>query len=324
MTSGDSEKFPVYLRVYLGNEEEPTCENGHFCTSSAAKCEPGTEIRWALVFMFKKSVGLRPQPQMSSSESILIDQPQAHLPTSRQSLAECVASASRKKSMAAEDTFIEVLPVLSGSASRGMAEVIDAPPEDGPIIGPSGRLACDSADDDGQFILTDSVQHECRTGHHKAVCVYGEPDAHRSDGRARSGPPRISSSATLPETMTTLTQVPVPVVYDSPFAKVPEEPMAHITLLPEPLEPLLLLQGHSVTECAPDQLTLSDKVLGDKRKKLALSLIREPVDAPSSFPKKRQPCSSVLYRTYSHRVAEESSYVLLGAAPPTVYSTLIA
>ncbi|KAH7951256.1 hypothetical protein HPB52_007164 [Rhipicephalus sanguineus] len=214
---------------------------------------------------------------MSSSESILIDQPQAHLPTSRQSLAECVASASRKKSMAAEDTFIEVLPVLSGSASRGMAEVIDAPPEDGATIGPSSRLACDSADDDGQFILTASVQHECRTGHHKAVCVYGDPDAHRSDGRARSGPPRISSSATLPETMTTLTQVPVPVVYDPPFAKVPEEPMAHITVLPEPLEPLLLLQGHSATECAPDQLTLSDKVLGDKRKKLALSLIREPL-----------------------------------------------
>ncbi|KAH7962183.1 hypothetical protein HPB52_014738 [Rhipicephalus sanguineus] len=203
---------------------------------------------------------------MYSSQSILIDQPQAHLPTSRQSLAECVASASRKKSMAAEDAFIEVLPVLSGSASRGMAEVIDAPPEDGATIGPSGRLACDSADDDGQFILTASVQHECRTGHHKAVCVYGERDAHRSDGRARSGPPRISSSATLPETMTTLTQVP------------------HITVLPEPLDLLLLLQGHSVTECAPDQLTLSDKVLGDKRKKLALSLIREPVDERGSVP----------------------------------------
>ncbi|KAH7976916.1 hypothetical protein HPB52_021493 [Rhipicephalus sanguineus] len=120
---------------------------------------------------------------MSSSESILSDQPQAHLLTSRQSSAECVARASLKKSMAAEDTFIEHLPVLSGSASRGMAEVIDAPPEDGASIDPSGRLACYSTDDDGQFILTASVKHDCRTDHHKAVCAYGGPDAHRSDGR---------------------------------------------------------------------------------------------------------------------------------------------
>ncbi|KAH7977062.1 hypothetical protein HPB52_023375 [Rhipicephalus sanguineus] len=122
---------------------------------------------------------------MSSSESILSDQPQAHLLTSRQSSAECVAWASLKKSMAAEDTFIEHLPVLSGSASRGIAEVIDAPPEDGASIDPSGRLACDSTDDDGQFSLTASVKHECRTDHHKAVCAYGGPDAHRSDGRGR-------------------------------------------------------------------------------------------------------------------------------------------
>ncbi|KAH7948472.1 hypothetical protein HPB52_022982 [Rhipicephalus sanguineus] len=128
---------------------------------------------------------------MSSSESILSDQPQAHLLTSRQSFAECVASASLKESMAAEDTFIEHLPVLSGSARRGMAEGIDAPPEDGASIGPSGRLVCDSADDNGQFILTASAQHECRTDHHKAVCVYGGPYAHRSDGRGTETPESI-------------------------------------------------------------------------------------------------------------------------------------
>ncbi|KAH7961303.1 hypothetical protein HPB52_007318 [Rhipicephalus sanguineus] len=100
---------------------------------------------------------------MSSFDSILSDEPQAHLPTSRQSLAECV-SVSLKKSMAAEDTFIENLPVLSGSAGRCIAEVIDAPPEDGSSSGPSRRLACDSADDDGLFILTASVQPEMPYG----------------------------------------------------------------------------------------------------------------------------------------------------------------
>ncbi|KAH7946656.1 hypothetical protein HPB52_002835 [Rhipicephalus sanguineus] len=57
-----------------------------------------------------------------------------------------------------------------------MAEVIDAPPEDEASICPSGRMACDSADDDGQFTLTSNVQTECRTDHQKAVCVYGGPD----------------------------------------------------------------------------------------------------------------------------------------------------
>ncbi|KAH7983339.1 hypothetical protein HPB52_011246 [Rhipicephalus sanguineus] len=72
-----------------------------------------------------------------------------------------------------------------------MAEVIDVPPEDEASIGPSSRLVCDHADDDGQFILTASAQPECRTDHHEVVCVYGGPYAHRSYGRGTEPPENI-------------------------------------------------------------------------------------------------------------------------------------
>ncbi|KAL1453501.1 hypothetical protein MTO96_043775 [Rhipicephalus appendiculatus] len=59
MTSPEDEEFPVYLRVCLGNEEWQQCEDGHGSPSSAAKYEPGTKILWTVVFMYKKSFGLR-------------------------------------------------------------------------------------------------------------------------------------------------------------------------------------------------------------------------------------------------------------------------
>lgn len=59
MTSVDDEKCRVYLRVYLGNEDERMCEKGHGLPSSAIKHEPGSEIRWSLVFYFNDSLGLR-------------------------------------------------------------------------------------------------------------------------------------------------------------------------------------------------------------------------------------------------------------------------
>ncbi|KAH7935575.1 hypothetical protein HPB52_009961 [Rhipicephalus sanguineus] len=108
-------------------------------------------------------------------------------------------------------------------------------------------------------------------------------------GREQSFPPSISSSATLPETTTTFAQVPAPLVPGLPFAKAPEEPMTHTsdtTVLADPPEPLLLLREHSLAECAPGHLMLSDKVLRDKRKNVALSIIREPIDILSSIPKK--------------------------------------
>ncbi|KAH7955735.1 hypothetical protein HPB52_003418 [Rhipicephalus sanguineus] len=101
--------------------------------------------------------------------------------------------------------------------------------------------------------------------------------------REQGFPPRISNSATLPETTTIFAQVPEPLVSGAPFASVPEDVMAHTTVLTDPPEPL---PEHSLTKCAPHHFTLSEKVLRDKRENVTLWIIPEPIEIPSSFPKK--------------------------------------
>ncbi|KAH7961211.1 hypothetical protein HPB52_005613 [Rhipicephalus sanguineus] len=102
-------------------------------------------------------------------------------------------------------------------------------------------------------------------------------------GREQGFPPRNSNSATLPETTTTFAQVPAPLVSGAPFASVLEDLMAHTTVLTDPPEPL---PEHSLTKCAPHHFTLSEKFLWDKRENVALWIIPEPIEIPSSFPKK--------------------------------------
>ncbi|KAH7950826.1 hypothetical protein HPB52_002107 [Rhipicephalus sanguineus] len=101
-------------------------------------------------------------------------------------------------------------------------------------------------------------------------------------GREQAFPPRISNSATLPDTTTTFAQVPAPLVSGAPFVSVPEDLVAHTTVLTDPPEPL---PEHSLTKCAPHHFTLSEKVLRDKRENVALWIIPEPIEMRSSFPK---------------------------------------
>ncbi|KAH7943653.1 hypothetical protein HPB52_009855 [Rhipicephalus sanguineus] len=104
----------------LQGEEEEELQERSLCACLLSLLQEPPPPPWS------EWLGSVARPHMSSSES-----------TNR----ECVATASLKKFMAAEDTFIEDPPVSSGSASRGKAEVIDAPSEDAASISPSGHLA---------------------------------------------------------------------------------------------------------------------------------------------------------------------------------------
>ncbi|XP_037517960.1 uncharacterized protein LOC119394721 [Rhipicephalus sanguineus] len=118
-------------------------------------------------------------------------------------------------------------------------------------------------------------------------------------GREQGFPPRISNSATLPETTTTFAQVPAPLVSGAPFASVPEDLMSRTTVLTDQPEPL---PEHSLTKCAPHNFTR------DERENVALWIIPELIEIRSSFPKKpaleppaKEPgvCSRMLFRQAS-------------------------
>ncbi|KAL3198967.1 hypothetical protein MRX96_044190 [Rhipicephalus microplus] len=114
-------------------------------------------------------------------------------------------------------------------------------------------------------------------------------DDHGADsypGHEQGYPPIILNLAMLSETSTTFVQVPAPLVLCKAFTNVPEELMAFTTVLANSPEPLMLLRGHRLIECALNNKRPSGKLVQHQYNKVVLSPISKPVYRTSTTPKK--------------------------------------
>lgn len=84
------------------------------------------------------------------------------------------------------------------------------------------------------------AQHTCSHDPYENNTEGCEADDNSS--RGQDSLTRISNTRTLPETTITFAQVRVPLVYGLSFAE--EEPIAHVTMLADPSEPLLPNKQH--------------------------------------------------------------------------------